>query len=447
MLFWKNRSFKQQALQVEGARQVGKTSLIREFCKNEFNRFIEINLLTGGVIVTTPDGITNYVDTEILNNKKLVIEEYVFKTYTDIQNSDDNCIFIDEIQETPAIYNSIRRVARTHKVRYIVSGSFLGMITKNKEFFLPVGDLTVLRLTTLKFSEFERAFKGKFKTRLECFYVYIKMGGYPRLAETLLNENKIFSKDTQDLLNLILKESVRYLDDIKFQTSIRELYRCVARTLLKEKTGLDDDKFISSLNTELQSNAKMKFKVQDTAIYMRWLIETGIADYADVAVDGDFENIIPCKRLYFNDTFFLNTIRQETSKQDDFKGKLFETYAFKVLTDEMSGSVYNPTFITLSKTSGELDFCSYGLQNVKKKYGFEIKSGKADYKTGKRLLKDKTIDELVVFRADLGEVPKDFDADIDNHITVLPLLMMEEFIANLNKAEEVTIDILTSNLF
>lgn len=73
------------------------------------------------------------------------------------QDREETVIIIDEIQESPTVYNLIREFTRNFHCRFIVTGSYLGR-TLNTKFKLSAGDLKSLRIETLDFEEFTEAF-------------------------------------------------------------------------------------------------------------------------------------------------------------------------------------------------------------------------------------------------------------------------------------------------
>ena len=120
------------ALLVSGARQVGKTWLIRHCLqKNECN-YLEINLIEEPELIDVLDACKNVND--------LVINLSAAKNYSFVPGK--TIVFIDEVQELKDIVTRIKFWVDEGSFRYILSGSLLGVELKNLR-SAPVGDKNV----------------------------------------------------------------------------------------------------------------------------------------------------------------------------------------------------------------------------------------------------------------------------------------------------------------
>ena len=173
-----------------GARQVGKTYLIREFAKefaqiHEFN--FQKNKTLGDFFKSTndPDKILEFLG--IVSGKKI-----------DLNNS---LVFFDEIQDCPEALNSLKYFAEDYPKAYVVAaGSLLGIYLSQNTF--PVGKVEFLNLYPLSFYEFLDAFGKKdlaekllsLKQENNIFHElfieeikkYFILGGMPKVLETFL---------------------------------------------------------------------------------------------------------------------------------------------------------------------------------------------------------------------------------------------------------------------
>ena len=132
-----------KALLVDGARQVGKTFIIRNSLKNENCHFIEFNILnTPEIIPLLKD--SNTVD-EMITNLSLFTDQPFIKGET--------FIFFDEIQEFKELATKIKFWVDEGSFRYVFSGSLLGVELKNIK-SAPVGYLKTLTMYPLDFEEF-----------------------------------------------------------------------------------------------------------------------------------------------------------------------------------------------------------------------------------------------------------------------------------------------------
>ena len=120
LLKWKTTDMK-KPLMVIGARQIGKTYTITEFCKNEFENFVYINL---------------YEHTEIVKIFKREIntsEKYKrMKIYLDVDiNPENTIIFFDEIQESEELISALKYFNEDKEpFKIVCAGSLLGVKLK-----------------------------------------------------------------------------------------------------------------------------------------------------------------------------------------------------------------------------------------------------------------------------------------------------------------------------
>ena len=151
LLEWKAES--SMTLEVTGARQVGKTYIIKKFAEETFRKAIYINMLadSGNEFLECIKKARQWEPGQERPQKPLhQALAFYDKEFTD---TEDTVVIIDEIQESAVVYNLIREFTRDFHARFIVTGSYLGRVL-NKEFKLSAGDLTSIRIETLTFEEF-----------------------------------------------------------------------------------------------------------------------------------------------------------------------------------------------------------------------------------------------------------------------------------------------------
>ncbi len=120
LLNWKNTK-KNECLLVKGARQVGKSFIIREFGKNNYKSVVEINFYQHPEYITIFDG--DLTPTEIYKRISLQIPDVKF-----IEG--DTLLFLDEIQHCPNARTAIKFLATDNRFDVISSGSLLGLYYK-----------------------------------------------------------------------------------------------------------------------------------------------------------------------------------------------------------------------------------------------------------------------------------------------------------------------------
>lgn len=228
LMEWKN-SKKHSTLEVNGARQVGKTYLINYFADKNFKNKIYINLfeLTGKQFLQCYQQANQWQPGQ--KRPEHPLHDAIRLYAPDFEDNEETVVIIDEIQESADIYNRIREFTRQFRCRFIVTGSYLGRVLE-PEFRYSSGDVTNVRLYTLSFHEFllavdreiyERTQKltpnksendMEIYKRLQGYYeVYCKIGGYPAVVRTYL-QTRNFEKCQEELVQIIntfLNESMR----------------------------------------------------------------------------------------------------------------------------------------------------------------------------------------------------------------------------------------------
>ena len=116
LLEWKNEE-KHRALLITGARQIGKTYIIRQFAKKHYESFLEINFILDGSAASIFDDVSdvNMIITNLTAyaGKKLIPGKTL--------------IFLDEIQECPQARTAIKFLVDDGRFDYVESGSLLGV--------------------------------------------------------------------------------------------------------------------------------------------------------------------------------------------------------------------------------------------------------------------------------------------------------------------------------
>ena len=160
MQFWHERATR-QALLVTGARQVGKTFLIRQFAAHSYPAVAEFNLVDNRTAresfarATSADDLLLRIS--VASNVQLVPGQTL--------------IFIDEVQECPEIVTWIKFLVDRGDYDYVLSGSLLGVELEGVR-SAPVGYLTEVRMYPLDFEEFcwsQGLDVSVFQTLRQCF--------------------------------------------------------------------------------------------------------------------------------------------------------------------------------------------------------------------------------------------------------------------------------------
>ena len=276
LLEWKNTNI-DKPLMVIGARQIGKTYIINEFCKREFEEYIYINLLEQADIVKI---FKQEINTqEKFNRMKIYLDKDI-----DLEKT---IIFFDEIQECEEIISALKYFNESSEpFKIICAGSLLGVKIKRMHSSFPVGKVKMINMYPMDFEEFLMAnnskplieeIKKSYKTNepldlilhkktLDLYRLYLCVGGMPEAVKNLLSNNKDILKFDSDIITDIYKS---YLNDMnkyvsnKFEaTKIEAIYKSIPSQL-----GNISNKFQYG---KINSNARKR----DYESSLNWLLSS-----------------------------------------------------------------------------------------------------------------------------------------------------------------------------
>lgn len=197
---WKNSPTK-KALMVTGARQIGKTTLVRHFGNTQYGCFAELNFLE--------DEQAKLIFEGPLDADRLIssLTAYLKKPLV----PGDTLILLDEIQECPRARTAIKFLVEDGRFDYMETGSLLGVKTKDVASY-PVGFEHYLRMYPLDFEEFciangvqkstlallRKRFDEKVPVEdsihdsmMRLFYVYLVVGGMPEVVQRYIETHDI----------------------------------------------------------------------------------------------------------------------------------------------------------------------------------------------------------------------------------------------------------------
>lgn len=381
---WRER-YSDKVLYLRGARQTGKTTELMKFAYHNYEQIIYINL----ALDADSDAFTDCVvgNTSLRYGMKAYCKERGLATFSDNSNT---IIIIDEIQEDPVVYNMIRALNHELGCHIAVTGSYLGR-TLNAEFFKPAGNLHMLELLPLSFYEFCRAFgqeevlmqidiyggddRQKYETLTELYRVYRQIGGYPDIVSSY-----IVSKDMkecliklEDLLAVFTDESKRYFENDKCEVIFQNVYKMALMQIANEKKGTGA-KDIDIITGWIKDSAKEHVSRNEVAGAISWLEYSGILDACDLYNNGNVNDLLPNRRMYFKDCGLANCIALRTSlSQQAIEGMLTETFAYTELYRLCKKRIVKterPCFSTYNNY--ELDFMLITQED--EVYGLEVKT-------------------------------------------------------------------------
>lgn len=225
LIEWKN-SKKRKPLIVQGARQVGKTYIIKEFGNRYYENVVYVNFEKNKQISNQINDDINPL--EIINKLELFFNEKITPEKT--------LIFFDEIQANERALTSLKYFCEELPQYHIIAaGSLLGIKINSKNYSFPVGKVQIINMYALSFKEFLNALgKENLIKEIEKHYVsnekmdndihslclklyrtYLVVGGMPEVVQTYLDEGKVIGTiDIQaEILESYENDMTRYAED------------------------------------------------------------------------------------------------------------------------------------------------------------------------------------------------------------------------------------------
>ena len=251
LLHWKMDK-KQECLLVKGARQIGKTYIIRKFGRENYDEFVEINFVLNPEYMSVFEG--NLESEQIISRITAIRPDVRFE-------AGKTLLFLDEIQECPNARTALKPLATTSRCDVIASGSLLGIKYKKSQLrkvprSIPVGYERQVTMHSLSFEEYLWAqgydderfayLRGFFERREmvpeavnERFHQllrdYVVIGGMPEvLAGFLGNHHYGDVQSAQEkILSAMIDDIHKYADKTDIP-KIENCYRAIPRILAHE---------------------------------------------------------------------------------------------------------------------------------------------------------------------------------------------------------------------
>lgn len=410
-----------KALLVTGARQIGKTWLIRdEIEKSGYTKF-EINF------IDQPD-MVHYLDAEMSADEFLVKLRMIMPEDC---KPHETIVFFDEIQKCPEIVTKIKFLVDEGSFKYVMSGSLLGVELKGIA-SAPVGYLSVLRMYPMDFEEFMIAnlvskatlemLKDKFETvrpvdefihqkLLALFFVYLIVGGMPDAVKTY-----IATKDMREVDKIQRDIVTQYKEDFsQYESEDKKLKLISIYDIIPSELNKQNKKFVFTM-----LDKELKFDRYENSFL--WLKDAGVA-LPVYNVEAPVIPLLASKssnvfRLFSSDIGLLTSAYPAATKIEliNKNGEVNNGAHFEnAVAQQLLCNGFEPYFCK-KKNIGELDFL---IEMDGKVVPIEVKSGKA-YRTHKALdhfmnVSDYHIEKAYVFS--IGNVEK------DGNVTYLPIYM------------------------
>ena len=380
------KSGSNKMLVVDGARQIGKSFIIRDIGSRMFVNFIEINM------EKDRQGARLFAEVKTVENFYLALSTFAGERMGD-KNS--TLVFIDEIQAYDHLLTLVKFLMEDGRFTYIASGSLLG-VTLKKTLSIPIGSMTTLHMYPLDFEEFlwangigqlaidelRRCFEeqltpneGIHRRMLDLFRKYLLVGGFPDAVNTYISEHNIVKvRDVHKVIReLYALDASKYEKGSARKLKIKRIYEMIPSNLENKK------KRIRVKDIE----GKIGKRTSDYQDEFDYLVSSGIALEVDAIsqptyplVQNAGKNLL---KLYLNDVglfteiLYGNDIRPILEDKCSVNlGSVYET----AVAQELKAHGFNLYYYD-NKKNGEVDYLIDDTKNMSS-IPLEVKSGK-DY--------------------------------------------------------------------
>ena len=276
---WKN-DYK-MPLMLVGARQTGKTYIVEEFCKNNYNNYVYINLDKEDNIAEI---FESTIDPDTIIEKIEIIKNVVI-------NPEDTIIFLDEIQVCERAITSLKYFCESEKpYKIICAGSLLGVKINRFKSSFPVGKVTIKYLYPMDFEEYlialgeeklineikmhyesnEALINPIHEKALDLYKKYLVLGGMPAMINNFIdNECNISHVDfslQEQIITSYLADMTQYTENSE-SIKNNQIYNSIPKELARVNNTfkysiVDKDarkvRYESSLDWLLASNMILK---------------------------------------------------------------------------------------------------------------------------------------------------------------------------------------------
>lgn len=414
---WKEESDGKTALLVEGARRVGKSTVVEEFAKNEYESYILLDFATASQFVKDL-----FQDISDLNYIFLQLQ---LQYRVDLHERKSLIIF-DEVQLCPPARQAIKFLVRDHRYDYVETGSLISIRQNVKDILIPseerklnmypmdyeeflwaLGDQTTIPLLENMFKSQKPVGDPMNRKLMRDFRLYMLIGGMPQAVDEYISTNNLRKVDVikRDILNLY-EDDFRKIDptgriSMLFDAIPAQLNKNASRYQISgvlENQRADDN--LLSLIAELKDSKTV------LASYHTNDPNAGMANSRDL---GKFKLFLADTGLFttlaFKDKDFTENEIYEKLWNDKISsnlGYLYENVVAQVLSANGNDLFYHTFLNERSRHNYEIDFL---LARKNKICPIEVKS--SGYKTHASLdafttkFSDRILQRYLVYTKDL----------------------------------------------
>ena len=417
-LEWKKNSDGKTALLVEGARRIGKSTIVEEFAKNEYESYILIDFTKASKEV-----LNLFDDISDLN--------YIFLRLQLIYHKElhqrKSLIIFDEVQFCPKARQAIKHLVADHRYDYMETGSLISIRKNVKDILIPseerqvqmypmdfeefkwaLGDTVTIKLLRESFEKYQPLGDDLNRRMMRDFRLYMLVGGMPKAVSTYIETNnmRLVDEEKRDILRLYEYDFMKIDSTGKaamlFKSIPSQLEKNASRYQVSSVLENQRNSTVLELISEMESSRTVLVsyksddpnagltRTKDLENFKLFVCDTGLFTTM-LFMDKDFtENIIYGKLL--SDKLSVNL------------GYLYENVVAQILKANGNSLFYYTFLDEKSRHNFEIDFL---LARNNKVCPIEIKS--SGYKTHASLdafsekYSSRILNKYLVYTKDLGK--------------------------------------------
>lgn len=428
-------------LLIDGARQIGKSYIIRHVGEMMFPNYIEINM--------EEDKLGDRVFADAKTTKDFYMALSVVAG-DKMKQRENTLVFLDEIQAYAHLLTLVKFLMKEKKFTYIASGSLLGVTLKNTQ-SVPMGSLDIQHMYPMDFEEFlyangvgefaidsmkesfhkqEALSEAMHNKLMDLFKKYLLVGGLPKAVEIFVASRNVvefrsIQKEVHDLYGV---DATKYEEEHDKKLKIRRIFDMIPSNLENKKKrvvikDIEDKKwkrsndYLDEFDYLISAGIALEVKAISTPTYP--------------LVENSGKNLL---KLYMNDVgilsgiFYRNNIKAVMSDIKSINlGSVYET----VVAQELKAHGYDLYYYD-NKKNGEVDYLIDDTDNLSN-IPIEVKSGK-DYSVHSALDKFVSNDDYNINKAYV--LSNERNVYVKNGIIYMPIYYVMFFQNTSNVVEE-----------
>lgn len=428
-------------LLIDGARQIGKSYIIRHVGEMMFPNYIEINM--------EEDKLGDRVFADAKTTKDFYMALSVVAG-DKMKQRENTLVFLDDIQAYDHLLTLVKFLMKEKKFTYIASGSLLGVTLKNTQ-SVPMGSLDIQHMYPMDFEEFlyangvgefaidsmkesfhkqEALSEAMHNKLMDLFKKYLLVGGLPKAVEIFVASRNVvefrsIQKEVHDLYGV---DATKYEEEHDKKLKIRRIFDMIPSNLENKKKrvvikDIEDKKwkrsndYLDEFDYLISSGITLEVKAISTPTYP--------------LVENSGKNLL---KLYMNDVgilsgiFYRNNIKAVMSDIKSINlGSVYET----VVAQELKAHGYDLYYYD-NKKNGEVDYLIDDTDNLSN-IPIEVKSGK-DYSVHSALDKFVSNDDYNINKAYV--LSNERNVYVKNGIIYMPIYYVMFFQNTSNVVEE-----------